>query len=368
MKRTPIYKWHKENSGTLINFEGWELPVYYSQGSIKEHHLVRNSVGLFDTCHMGRFEITGKDAKAFLDHVLTKNIDKISDFGSGYSLICNEDGGILDDLFVYNLSSKWITVVNASNTNKDYSWFKKQILKYDAVIKDITADTGMIAVQGPNAINLLNSLFDIDIWKIKRFHVLKTNFNSYELLICRTGYTGEEGVEIIISSQSVKQLWEDIIKHGNDLDFEAGPAGLAARDSLRFEAGFPLYGHELNENIQPTQAKLKWACDFKKDFIGKNAIIKNMKEGYEQKLTTFAMLEKAVPRENFIVYNEKDDKIGHVASGMYAPTIEKFCGNAYVKEEYAAKDKVFYIGIRNKKYKAETVKSPLYIPVYRKKR
>jgi glycine cleavage system T protein len=364
MKKTALNSWHKNNGGKMINFAGWELPVQYHAGAVHEHRIVRESAGLFDISHMGRFEIFGDDAEIFLNYLCTKDISSIPAWGSGYSLLCNEKGGILDDIFLYHHPEKWLMVVNASNVEKDFTWLTNHKSSYNIELKNVSDLTGMIAVQGPKAVHLMDIILKDQIKKIDRF-----NFNYIEAIegyVCRTGYTGEDGVEIIVKNSDTVNLWKQILETGQNNEIKAEPAGLAARDSLRFEAGFPLYGHELTESIQPPQAKLKWVCDMNKDFIGKDAIKSGMEKGYTKKLTTFMMKGKGVPREGYSVKNIESQKIGEVVSGMLTPTIEKFCGNAYVKSEYSGRGKKVYIEIRNRNVEAKTSKQPLYKPVYRK--
>lgn len=364
MKKTALNSWHINNGGKMINFAGWELPVQYASGAVHEHRIVRESAGLFDISHMGRFEFTGDDTESFLNYMCTKDISTIPIWGSGYSLLCNDKGGIIDDVFLYHHPDKWLMVVNASNVEKDYAWLMKHKSFYDIELTDASDRTGMIAVQGPKAVQLMNNLLANQVKNIKRFHF--NYIESIDAYVCRTGYTGEDGVEIILKSTNVTDIWKQIIETGHDNAIKTEPAGLAARDSLRFEAGFPLYGHELNENIQPPQAKLKWVCDMNKDFIGKAAILSGMERGYKTELTTFIMIGKGVPREGYSIRNDKAEKIGEVVSGMFTPTIEKFCGNAYVNKEYSGRGNEFFIEIRNRNVEAKTAKQPLYTPVYRK--
>ncbi|MDR1316910.1 MAG: glycine cleavage system aminomethyltransferase GcvT [Spirochaetales bacterium] len=360
-KHTPLSGWHKIHGGRLVPFAGWEMPLQYASGPVAEHHLVRRGAGLFDVSHMGRFDVSGKRAGEFLDFVLSADISGMEEFQSGYALICREDGGILDDVFVYRQAAeRYRVVVNASNAERDLAWFRRHAESFQIEVRDISAQSAMIAFQGPRALDML-SVCIRDFTAPRRFFWGMYSIAGSECMIARTGYTGEDGVEIITPAGKAVEIWEALLNMG------AEPVGLAARDSLRFEAGFPLYGHELFEEVTPVEAGVLWACDFSKNFIGRDAIAARKSEGAEKKLVTFVMVEKSVAREGYAVMDEAGQIIGGVTSGMLAPTLNVFAGNAFVRREYANTGQAVYISIRGAGKKAELVKRPLYIPAYRGK-
>jgi aminomethyltransferase len=356
LKRTSLYDWHVRNEATIVPFAGWELPIQYKTGPIVEHKAVREEAGLFDIDHMGQIMVTGAGATDFLNYIVTADISK---------LMCLPEGGVIDDLFIYRRTNGWMVVVNASNLEKDYNWLKKQGEGKDVSIRDISEKTYMIALQGPKAIEVMDSLTEKRTGKIPRFSSAEETLFGVDLLLGRTGYTGEDGVELFYPSISAEKVWQGIIDQGKKIGITVLPIGLAARDSLRFEPGFPLYGHELNEEKTPLEGRLKWACALDKDFIGKEVILKQLEEGLPSKLVSFELLDKGVPREEYLVLNLEGEEIGYVTTGLYAPWINKYCGNAYVKPEYAKLGTEFLIQIRNKTKKAIVIKRPLYKPSYR---
>lgn len=364
-KRTRLYDWHVKNEATMVPFAQWELPIQYKTGPINEHKSVRTGAGLFDIDHMGQILVTGVDAIDFLNYVVTADLTKLNVGDSTYSLMCLPSGGVIDDLFIYRQAEGWMVVANASNLEKDFNWLKKQGEGRNLSINDISEETYMIAFQGPKAIEVLDSLTEGRIGGIARFSSAEETFFGVKLLIGRTGYTGEDGVELFYPADEAEKIWQGIIDQGKALGIDVCPIGLAARDSLRFEPGFPLYGHELNEEKTPLEGRLKWACFLEKNFIGKEAILKQLEEGLPSKLVTFELLDKGVPREEYIVLSTEGEDIGYVTTGLYAPWVDKYCGNAYVKPEYAKIGTEFLIRIRKKTKRAVVIKRPLYTPTYR---
>ncbi|MBI9100299.1 MAG: glycine cleavage system aminomethyltransferase GcvT [Spirochaetaceae bacterium] len=365
LKRTNLYDWHVKNDATIVPFAGWELPIQYKTGPITEHKAVRTGAGLFDIDHMGQIMITGNDAAEFLNYVVTADLTKLDIWNSSYSLMCLPSGGVIDDLFIYRRPEGWMIVANASNLEKDFNWLKKQGEGRDVSITDISEETYMIAFQGPKAIEVLDSLTEGRTGKIPRFSSAQETLFGVDLLIGRTGYTGEDGVELFYPAEEAEKIWQGIIDQGQEIGVEVMPIGLAARDSLRFEPGFPLYGHELNEEKTPLEGRLKWACDLEKDFIGKAAILKQLDDGLPSKLVSFELLDKGVPREEYKVLSMEGEEIGYVSTGLYAPWVDKYCGNAYVRPEYGKLGTEFLIQIRKKTKKAVVIKRPLYKPSYR---
>ncbi|HXV98334.1 MAG TPA: glycine cleavage system aminomethyltransferase GcvT, partial [Anaerolineae bacterium] len=256
LKRTKLYQWHVDNGARMVPFAGWEMPVQYPTGPIEEHHATRRSAGLFDIDHMGQITVTGPDAEAYLNRLVTWDIRLMGHNQAHYALLCYDHGGIVDDVFVYKLAGRWFVVVNASNVDKDYRWMEDHTQGYDVTIKDVSEETYMLALQGPKAIELLQKLTQTDMSQATRFSGLEAQVSGVPAIIGRTGYTGEDGVELFFPAEAALQVWESILNAGATAGIEVKPIGLAARDSLRFEPGFPLYGHEISADITPIEANL----------------------------------------------------------------------------------------------------------------
>jgi glycine cleavage system T protein len=365
LKRTQLYQWHVDHGGRMVPFAGWEMPVQYPTGPLEEHHLTRRSAGLFDIDHMGQITVTGPDAAAYLNHIVTWDINLLAENEAHYALMCYDDGGIVDDVFIYRLPDRWYVVVNADNLVKDYQWLQDHTQGYEVTVEDISAQTYMLALQGPQAIPLLQHLTKTDLSAMPRFTAVETTLNGVNTLIGRTGYTGEDGVELFFSADQALTLWEAILNTGDAVGIEVKPIGLAARDSLRFEPGFALYGHEINAEVTPLEANLGWVCKFETDFIGKEALLQQKQGGLSKKLVTFVLADKGVPRQGYPVTALSGEEIGVVVTGLYAPTVEKYCGNAFVQPDYAKVDTPLNIMIRDKPKAATVVKRPLYVPAYR---
>ena len=343
------------------------MPIQYGSGSIEEHRLVRRSAGLFDVSHMGQLLVRGTGAGAFLDRLVTSNMATLEENQSTYGLLCRQDGGVIDDVFVYRLPGEWLIVVNASNGTRDVAWFEKNLPRSGVELTDTSDQFAMFAFQGPHAIGVMDTLCSTDtvtVSAVPRFSAARVTIGGVECTIGRTGYTGEDGVEIFAPTEHASVVWDTILKEAAARDVECGPIGLAARDSLRFEPGFPLYGHELNEEISPIQARLKWACNLEKDFIGAEALRKEAEQDVATKLATVQLAERGVPRQGYAVFHE-GTKAGYVASGMYAPTIDAYCANIFVASALAKIGTELEIEIRDKRKPAVVVKRPLYKPAYR---
>lgn len=362
---TPLNDWHRAHGAKMVSFAGWDMPIQYEGGSIEEHRLVRRSAGLFDITHMGRFTARGERAAELLDYLITNDIGSLADYGSCYGLLCKEDGGILDDLFVYRMPDHYLIVVNAANRKKDFDWISRHAREKDVTIEDISDRMGMLALQGPKAIPLMDALTGGETTGIERFSCKPLELFGTPVLAGRTGYTGEDGVELYLPAEASLTIWEGLLAAGKKQAIEIGPVGLAARDSLRFEPGFPLYGHELTEETTPIEARLTWACSLEKDFIGKPVIERQAREGTRRRLVTLRLIDKGVPRESQRILNEREDPIGVVVTGMYAPTLDAYCANAYVESEYRKSGTPVLVQIRDRAKRAEVVKRPLYKPAYR---
>ena len=363
LKRTPLYEWHVEAGARMVPFAGWEMPVMYSS-PIDEHHLTRKSAGLFDIDHMGQVEVSGPDATSYLNKLVSWDVTKMEKWDAHYALMCYENGTVVDDVFIYRLPGYWYVVINASNREKDVAWMNKHADGYDVTIKDVSDETVMLALQGPKVFDLLDQINTDSLGDMPRFSAARTTLCDVPVIIGRTGYTGEDGVEIFYDIAYARQLWEGILNAGKSADIEVGPIGLAARDSLRFEPSFPLYGHEIDDTTTPLEARLSWACSWDVNFIGRDAILAQKEAGVPRKLVGFQLLDKGVPREGYEV--AKDGEIvGKVVSGLYGPTIDIYAGHAYVPSHLAKSGTEIDIMIRNKPKKAVIVKRPFYKPAYR---
>lgn len=388
LRRTGLFDWHRSHDARLGEFAGFEMPLYYSSGAVAEHRMVRESVGLFDIAHMGRFIVGGPDAISFLEHVITSSIPSIPRNSSRYGLLCRDDGCVLDDVFVYRVSATgdsswlrrsaettkrsgediWLVVVNAGNRKRDYDWLVSRGSPggFDIEVHDVSEDVYMIAVQGPAAVELVGSLSDRPVDEISRFAAGTRKVVDTACLLGRTGYTGEDGVELYFPADRAVDVWDGIIHRARERDIPCGAIGLAARDSLRFEPGFALYGHELDESTTPVEAGLKWACDFSKPFIGRDPIRRELSEGLRKRLVTLQMIEPGVPRQGFpVIEPDGRNEVGLVVSGMFAPTADGYFANAFVSPAEAATGTELAVDIRGRARRATIVKRPIYTPAYR---
>lgn len=365
LKRTQLYDWHVAHAGRMVPFAGWEMPVQYPTGPIEEHHLTRRSAGLFDIDHMGQITVTGPDAVAYLNRLVTWDITLMADYEAHYALICYDHGGIVDDIFIYKLPDRWFLAVNASNLDKDYHWLLDHTAGYHVTVTNISTETYMLALQGPQALALLQQLTPTDLSQVARFTAFEDTVAGIPALVGRTGYTGEDGVELFFPAERAVEMWTGILAQGEAAGIEVKPIGLAARDSLRFEPAFPLYGHEINETVTPLEANLGWACKLDHEFIGRAVLLKQKETGLDKKLVGFELTDKGVPREGYEVANEAGAVIGQVVTGLYAPTVDKYCGHAYVPPAYAQPGTPLQILIRNKPKSTVVVKRPFYVPAYR---
>lgn len=356
LKRTPLYDAHVALGAKMVDFGGWEMPVQYS-GIVNEHKAVRNQAGLFDVCHMGEFVIKGPEALKFLQKLLTADFSKQAVGQCIYTIMCYPNGGAVDDLIVYRTDEdEYMLVVNAGNADKDLAWIKEHIEGYDAEFIDRSPETGLVALQGPKTIEVLQKITDISLEEIKPYWFKSGKVAGKECLISRTGYTGEEGFEVYCEAGDTNLIWDKILEAGEGI---VEPAGLGARDSLRFEAKMPLYGHELDEDITPLEAGLGRfvAIDSKEDFIGRDALKKQKDEGLTRRLCSFEMVGRGIARAGYPV--KKDGNvIGQVTSGMPAPTVGKNLGNALVNVDFIEVGTELDIEIRGKDIQAVVIKTP----------
>ncbi len=366
LKRTRLYETHIALKGRMVNFAGWELPVQYPTGPTVEHQAVRTAAGLFDIDHMGQFMVVGEDATPYLNHIATWDIRGMKDTDAHYSLTCYEDGGIVDDIFIYRRENGYMVVVNASNREKDFYWFSSHTTGYNVTVTDVSDETYMLALQGPNAKIILNKLLPNHDVDTIAFHTSRsTSIGGITTLVGRTGYTGEDGFELFFSADEAVRMWNLLLETGKEDGLI--PCGLAARDSLRFEPCMPLYGNDITADINPISARLGFFVRFDVDFIGKNALLKIKLEGPRQKLIGFEMVDPGVPRHGYPLLSPSGEKIGFITTGMKSPTIGKFVGLGYVKPDYTKYGTEIAVEIRGKAKKAVVVKRPFYTPAYRRK-
>lgn len=354
-KKTPLYEEHIKLGGNVVEYAGWALPIQY-EGLVPEHEAVRNAVGLFDVSHMGEITVKGKDALAFVDSLMTNDITTIEDNQVIYTFMCYPHGGVVDDLLVYRFTNDYFyLVVNASNSDKDYSWILENKGQYDVEVKNISDTVGEVAIQGPLAEKTLQKLTDTDLSKIGFFHLQRdVMINGVNCMVSRTGYTGEDGFEVYTDNEGIVNVWNSILEAGKE--FGIKPTGLGCRDTLRFEASLPLYGHEISEDINPLEAGFKYFVKLDKsgDFIGKEELNKQWTEGLKRKLAGFEMLGRGIPREGYEIFKD-GVKIGHVTTGYMSPTLKKNIGNALISPEFTELGTEIDIMVRNKPVKAQII-------------
>ncbi len=361
--RTPLYQRHIEMGARMVGFGGWEMPVQYT-GVLDEHHAVRGAAGLFDISHMGEVELRGPDALAYLQQLLTADIAAIAPGAANYALMCHEDGGVIDDTFVYNLGDHYLVVINAANIAKDVAWMHGRLAGYDAELRHTSADVAMLALQGPAAESILRRVAgsspDLPFHGVTRDML----FGELPAVVARTGYTGEDGFELFVASGDALRLWDGLLAVGADAGLK--PCGLGARDSLRFEPCLALYGHELDEQTNGYEARLGWVIKLAKPFIGRDALAAAKAAGVARKLVGFEMVGRGVARGEYAVQSVDGAPIGRVTSGMPAPSVGKNLGMAYVPLAYAADGCEFDVIVRDKPVRARVVKMPFYQPRYKK--
>ena len=359
MKSIPLLNTHINLGAKMVSFAGYNMPLYYS--SIKEEHLaVRKKAGVFDVSHMGEFIIEGNNAEEFIQYISSNDISKISKGMSQYTVMPNETGGVVDDLIIYQLEDrKYMMVVNASNIEKDLEWIKKQNSKFKAKIYDVSNEFSLLAIQGPNAIKIIQNLTEKNLFSLKSFEHITTSFAGYnDVIISNTGYTGSGGVEIYFPSRYSNDIWNSILSVENKNSIL--PIGLGARDTLRLEMGYCLYGNELDEKRSPVNAGLEWLIKKDKKFINSNNLLKEINEGPKESLIGFELVSKGIPRSSYSILNQNEEKIGIVTSGMFSPLFEKGMGLGYAKTNELKNINKIKIDIRGKAEEAKIIKLPFY--------
>ena len=366
-KRTPLYQLHLELGAKMAEYGGWLMPIEYA-GIIADHQAVRSRAGLFDVSHMGEIRISGPDAAGLLDGIMTNNIAGLSPGRIRYTLMCDQTGGVVDDLLVYRFTAgEYMLIVNAANKDKDLDWIMRQRSapggereeQANAEVRDISGETGLLALQGPLAQEILAALAGgVPIKELKSYHFIETAVAGLDCLISRTGYTGEDGFEIAVAAGAAPGLWTILMASGKS--FGLAPAGLGARDTLRFEAALPLYGHELTGGTTPLEAGLERFIDWGKgEFIGRQALYKQKTAGITRKLAGFKMIGRGIPRSGYELYQD-GILIGKVTSGSFAPTLKANLGLGYVVAGEAYVGNEITVDIRGKKVQAGVTEIPFY--------
>lgn len=355
-QKTPLYDDHVKLGARMVDFAGWIMPIQY-EGLKEEHFHTRNHVGLFDVSHMGEIRVKGPKAVEALQWLTTNDVSTLENGQAHYSLLPNNEGGLVDDIFVYCLekNADYLVCVNASNTDKDFDWMVKN--NKGADITNESSSWGQIAIQGPEALKLCDAVFaPVKVSEMTRNQIKKSTFKGHQIMIATTGYTGEKGCEVFIEAKGTSELWNALLTNPAA---QAKAIGLGARDTLRTEMKFSLYGHEIDDASNPYEATLGWAMKpAAKDFIGKAAIVKVKEQGLKRKLIGFKMLERGIPRQGYEIKKQTGEKIGFVTSGTHSPTLDEPIGIAYVETSFTTEGSQFFVDIRGKLVKAHVVKTP----------
>jgi aminomethyltransferase len=355
-KKTALYDIHQQLGAKIVEFAGFYMPIQY-KGINEEHVRVRTTVGMFDVSHMGEFESIGPKAFDFLQYVTINDVKKLNIYQAQYSALCYENGGIVDDLLIYRFPERFIMVVNAANIEKDFEWLQRHLID-GVILKNRSDEYSLLAIQGRKAEATLQKLTNIDLSQINTYWFTEGALADVNMMIARTGYTGEDGFEIMFLAEHSTKVWQVIMEAGREFDIE--PIGLGARDTLRMEVKYCLYGSDIDQTTNPLEAGLGWITKLEKgDFLGRDAIQKVKQEGIQRKLVGFELKGKAIPRHGYKIFNEQEE-IGFVTSGMFSPTLQKPIGLGYVHIDYSAIGSELNIDIRGRKLPAQVVKTPFY--------
>lgn len=358
MKNTALTEKHITLGAKMVAFAGYNMPVQY-EGINAEHATVRSTVGVFDVSHMGEFILKGENALDLIQRVTSNDASKLYDGKVQYSCLPNEDGGIVDDLLVYRIDEKtYMLVVNASNIDKDWNWIQK-FNASDVEMHNISDQTSLLAIQGPKAADALQSLTEIDLASMEYYSFKKGVFAGIDnVLVSATGYTGAGGFEIYFENKYADQIWDAIFEAGKEYGIK--PIGLGARDTLRLEMGFCLYGNDIDDKTSPIEAGLGWITKFTKNFTNSEALLAEKEAGIKRKLIGFEMIDRGIPRHDYAIVDENGNQIGVVTSGTQSPSLQKAIGMGYVSKEFAKEGTEIYVDIRSNKIKAKVVKFPFY--------
>ena len=365
LKYTPLHPTHKRLNARMMPFGGFDMPVHY-EGIVAEHLAVRSTAGLFDVSHMGEFIVEGKDAASFIQYLISNDIRRLEDGKALYTVMCNETGGIVDDLLVYRLSKlRYMLVVNASNIQKDFDWIVSRNTWTNATVTDISSETALLAIQGPRAFDIVQSITTTPLEDLNFYHFLCVDASTFmgldSVILSHTGYTGERGLEIYCRAADAEIIWNALLEKGNAFDIK--PAGLGARDTLRLESGYCLYGNDITDETSPLSAGLGWITKLDKgDFVGRDALLKIKETSPEEKLIGFVLEERGIPRSGYPILTTEGAPIGRVTSGSQSPLLKKGIGMGYVENTaaFTTPGSEVYVGIRGKLYKARIVKPPFH--------
>ena len=357
MKKTFLFNKHSQLGAKISDFAGFQMPISYSSVN-KEHLHVRNSAGIFDVSHMGEILISGKNSTKLLQRICSNNISKLDPGMAQYNCITNFEGGIIDDLIVYKIElDKYLLVVNASNIQKDYTWILEQNKAFNATISDESNNYSLLAIQGPKAIDYCQNFTDVDLKEINNYSHVTSKFNDCnDILLSKTGYTGSGGLEIYIPNKDVVNIWDSLFKFNNNETLK--PVGLAARDTLRIEMGYCLYGNDINDNTSPIEAGLGWITKPETECIGFEIFKNQINNGTKKKLVGFKLKNRGIPRVGYKIYNSSHKEIGVTTSGTFSPVLKKGIGLGYINIKSLGTDKDIYIKIRDEFIKSEIVKPP----------
>ncbi len=359
MKKTTLNHIHKQLGAKMLPFAGFEMPIQY-EGVNAEHETVRNAVGVFDVSHMGNFFVEGKDALHFLQYITSNDVAKLKPGKVQYSCFPNEQNGIIDDLLVYQLNdNKYMLVVNGANLEKDWNWVNKWAKNFDVKLTDKSNQYSILAVQGPKSPELMQRMAgnSADLENLKFYTWTKADLAGHkDILVSATGYTGEKGYEIYVPNEYAEDVWNELFKQGKDLGIK--PAGLGARDTLRLEKGYCLYGNDIDDTTSPIEAGLGWITKFTKDFINAENLKKQKEEGVSRKLVAFKLKDKGIARHGYDIVDASGNKIGTVTSGTMSPTLKEAIGMGYVSVEMAKPGSQIFVQVRKKQIPAEVVKLP----------
>jgi len=362
LKKTPLNAAHRQMGGRMVDFGGWDMPVQYPAGTIEEHLRTRTHSGLFDVSHMGEIEVRGSNAIQFVNRITSNDVTKLVDGQAHYTALTTEGGAVVDDLLVYRLAEDHLMlVVNAGTTEKDWDWITSHKREASVELKNISADYCQLALQGPEALSILGQLTGIDLDAIKYYHFTRGAVDGVASIVSRTGYTGEDGFEVYAASDRAEQLWNKILDAGRFGSSDGVlPCGLAARNTLRLEAGMALYGHEITEETTLLEANLGWICKLDKgDFIGRERLAQQKANGIKRKLIGFEVTERGIARDDQEIVID-GLRVGKVTSGSPAPFLKKNVGMGYVPVEFANVGQQIQIDVRGRLVAAEIVKTPFY--------
>lgn len=353
LKKTPLYQNYVDSGAKIVEFGGWAMPVQFS--SIKEeHNAVRYEIGLFDVSHMGEIQIQGNDAKSFVQYILSNDTNNLTDSKALYTALCNEEGGIIDDLVTYKLADdNYLLVVNAANTDKDFKWIEKHAKSFDVEVKNVSEQYGQLALQGPKARDLMQKLIDIDISEMGMFEFKKdVQLFNKNVILSQSGYTGEDGFEIYCDANDTVAIWEGL------LEYDVKPCGLGARDTLRLEAGLPLHGQDLTESITPYEGGIAFAAKplIEEDFIGKSVLKDQKENGSSRRTVGLELLDKGIARTGYEVLDLDGNQIGEVTSGTKSPSSDKSIALAIINRDAFEMGRELLVQVRKRQVKAKIVK------------